>query len=630
MRTFLSRRSLTAKLAAIIIMVNIAGLLAITYHSWHTGTSAALANASASWSKTAQQMASIAAGGVKWGKAEAVQDAYALYRDDPEGTLVYFGAANGANEAVDAWSRDGEITPADASGAIGQLTAAQPQEVVVDTAAAGPGHVVVVVPLPKDKNGNPGGYVSTIWSTGDIMAAAQASSVMLIGAQALVLVIVFLAFLMAMRSFVGRPLNDFTARIGGLQSGDLSSSVAHQHRGDEIGVIARALEMFRQQANDKIAQEEAARSQEAAMEVERAEGAAAVEASASRQASAMSVIGQAMERLAAGDFNAKLGDLGHGFEKLRDDFNRMVDAVAAAISDIGQSTISVENGATEIARSADELSKRTEQQAAALEETAAALDQITVTVRNSSLRANDAGELVANAKRGATNSAQVVDKAIGAMDRIQNSSSQIGQIIGVIDEIAFQTNLLALNAGVEAARAGEAGKGFAVVAQEVRELAQRSASAAKEIKGLVTASGVEVASGVALVNETGDALRTIETEINKINDSIAAIVQSSNEQSSGLQEINSAINQMDQGTQQNAAMVEETNAACQELMTQSQKLRSAVNRFRHSEQQSPAQANRPRPAAQPVTSAAAAPRAPAYASHGNAALAAPQPGWEEF
>jgi hypothetical protein len=127
------------------------------------------------------------------------------------------------------------------------------------------------------------------------------------------------------------------------------------------------------------------------------------------------------------------------------------------------------------------------------------------------------------------------------MDRLQNSSSQIGQIIGVIDEIAFQTNLLALNAGVEAARAGEAGKGFAVVAQEVRELAQRSAAAAKEIKSLVTASGAEVASGVALVNETGDALRTIETEINKINESIQAIVLSSDEQSRGLQEINSAI-----------------------------------------------------------------------------------------
>src|SRR5690606_16457610 len=142
---------------------------------------------------------------------------------------------------VDVWSREGEITVAAAAEEVGKLIAAAPQDVVVDTATSG--HVAVIVPLPKDKAGNPGGYVSTIWSTGSITAAAQTSSAMLIGAQALVLTLVFVAFLAAMRSLVGRPLNDFTARIGGLQSGDLASPVAHQHRGDEIGVIARALEM---------------------------------------------------------------------------------------------------------------------------------------------------------------------------------------------------------------------------------------------------------------------------------------------------------------------------------------------------------------------------------------------------
>ena len=144
------------------------------------------------------------------------------------------------------------------------------------------------------------------------------------------------------------------------------------------------------------------------------------------------------------------------------------------------------------------------------------------------------------------------------MERIQQSSDKVSQIIGVIDEIAFQTNLLTLNAGVEAARAGDAGKGFAVVAQEVRELAQRTATAAKEIKDLITNSVTEVGDGVALVSQTGEALQKIEQHVLRINERVSSIITSSQEQSAGLQQINTAINQMDQVTQQNAAMVEQT------------------------------------------------------------------------
>lgn len=187
--------------------------------------------------------------------------------------------------------------------------------------------------------------------------------------------------------------------------------------------------------------------------------------------------------------------------------------------------------------------------------------------------------MVDNAKSEANHSAKVVRNAIGAMDRIQHSSSQIGKIIGVIDEIAFQTNLLALNAGVEAARAGEAGKGFAVVAQEVRELAQRSANAAKEIKNLVQVSSAEVGSGVELVNQTGDALLKIELHITSIADGIGEIVESYRQQSTGLQEINTSVNSMDHTTQQNAAMVEEVSAASHDLLSQSRILQTTANRF---------------------------------------------------
>lgn len=183
-----------------------------------------------------------------------------------------------------------------------------------------------------------------------------------------------------------------------------------------------------------------------------------------------------------------------------------------------------------------------------MEETAAALEQITTTVADSSRRAEEAGKLVAVTKQNAEQSGRIVGDAVKAMEEIQNSSKEISNIIGVIDEIAFQTNLLALNAGVEAARAGEAGKGFAVVAQEVRELAQRSAKAAKEIKALITASSGFVINGVNLVGQTGDALQQIVLQVQDINVNVVAIVEGAKEQATGLKEINHAVNQMAQAS----------------------------------------------------------------------------------
>jgi methyl-accepting chemotaxis protein len=179
----------------------------------------------------------------------------------------------------------------------------------------------------------------------------------------------------------------------------------------------------------------------------------------------------------------------------------------------------------------------------------------------------------------ARNAVQVVGDAIHAMERIEQASREISQIINVIDEIAFQTNLLALNAVVEAARAGEAGKGFAVVAQEVRELAQRSANAAKDIKTLITKSGDEVQAGVKLVQATGKALADIETRVHSINNHIHSIAESAHEQATGLNEINQAVNQIDNVTQQNAAMVEETSAATMKLSTEADRLVQLIARF---------------------------------------------------
>jgi len=201
-------------------------------------------------------------------------------------------------------------------------------------------------------------------------------------------------------------------------------------------------------------------------------------------------------------------------------------------------------------------------------------------VKKSAEGTQHARQVVATADEDARKSAGVVRQAVEAMNAIAKSSQQIGQIIGVIDEIAFQTNLLALNAGVEAARAGEAGRGFAVVASEVRALAQRSAEAAKEIKGLISDSSAQVGVGVELVAETGRSLGRIATQVAEINAAVSDIAVGAHEQSTAMQEINVAIEQMNLVTQQNAAMVEESTAAGHSLSEETSKLSQLMGQFR--------------------------------------------------
>ncbi|GAA4186071.1 methyl-accepting chemotaxis protein [Shinella granuli] len=297
--------------------------------------------------------------------------------------------------------------------------------------------------------------------------------------------------------------------------------------------------------------------------------------------SAINMLGNVLKALAEGDLTQRLAQtFVPSMEGVRKDFNDAIAGLHETMRTVEANADAIASGAQEIRSAADDLAKRTEQQAASVEETAAALEEITTTVADSSRRADEAGVLVSKTRVGAEKSGEVVKKAISAMEQIEQSSREISSIIGVIDEIAFQTNLLALNAGVEAARAGEAGKGFAVVAQEVRELAQRSASAAKDIKGLIITSGEQVRNGVALVGETGRALQEILVQVQDVHTNVTAIVEASREQSVGLREINQAVNAMDQTTQQNAAMVEESTAASHAMAREADSLHELIRRFR--------------------------------------------------
>ena len=578
MQNLFSRLSLSAKLASIVIAINICSLSVFAFHGWNAETSAAVARAATTWSHNAEQLAEVSAGGVKWGKADVIRDGYKLYRDDASLNLLQFVALNTAGQQVDTWAQDG-TKGLPAGEQLAALTKLSDGKIYLDMTNASKGFVTIVTALPKSKSGADVGFLVTSWSTSAIYTAALKTALSNVAFQGVFVVIVILALLFALRRMITVPLNTIGNTINALQQGDYGSEIPYIDKQDLIGTVARALDAFRRQMIASGERDEAAREQQRMIDDERMKTARTMSESSREQIEVINKLAQALEALAGGDFSGNLGDLGADFAKVSGDFNRMVVSVAATLRDISETASQVEASSSNLAASSDQLSKRTEQQAASLEETAAALDEITSTVQNSSQKASEAGEQVLEAKSSAHLSATIVTQAIGAMDRIQASSSRIGQIIGVVDEIAFQTNLLALNAGVEAARAGEAGRGFAVVAQEVRELAQRSASAAKEIKDLVSVSGREVESGVKLVNDTGDSLRKIEGQINEISDTIQMIVQSYREQSSGLKEINTAINHMDQTTQQNAAMVEETNAACMELLALGTTLKEAVGRF---------------------------------------------------
>jgi len=406
------------------------------------------------------------------------------------------------------------------------------------------------------------------------------SAFILTAAIAAIAVLVAVAGIVFAISGIANPIRRTASAMKRLSDGDLDSDIPYAGRADEVGEMAGAVEIFRQNALNVVRLEKEAADSRSESEAARAAAQQRAEREAEQLRFATTTLGGGLRRLAAGDISFQLSEqFAAEYETLREDFNASLRQLGATIGAVLQTVHSIDNGTGEIASAAQDLSKRTEQQAASLEETAAALDEITSNVTMASKRTDEARHVAVEANISAQRSATVVSEAEQAMRRIEDSSEQISNIIGAIDEIAFQTNLLALNAGVEAARAGEAGKGFAVVAQEVRELAQRAAQAAKEIKGFIQKSSTEVQNGVKLVLETGTSLKSIGEYVVQINQLMDAIATSAREQSTGLAEINTAVNQMDQTTQQNAAMVEQSTAAAASLSSEAGRLRDLVNQF---------------------------------------------------
>ncbi|MGJ0509778.1 MAG: methyl-accepting chemotaxis protein [Methylocystis sp.] len=447
--------------------------------------------------------------------------------------------------------------------------------------------------------------------------------VLMFGSAALVFALVWAA-IRYLRGRSSDRLVILSAYLKKLGSGDFGEPVPYRDEEDEIGELARAVNMFRagllehdeirarREEEEKRQFEERRRAEERGIQTERE----LVSAS----------IGAGLAQLSTKNLTHRLRqELPEGYRKLQTDFNFSIETFEKAIAAVKTGVENISPGAAHIAASAADLARQAEQQAAGVDRASSALQEITSSAQQIAAGAGEAKAIVQTTRTEAEESGEVVREAVDAINRIEKSSQSIGHIIGVVDEIAFQTNLLALNAGVEAARAGEAGRGFAVVASEVRALAQRSAEAAKEIKSLISASSAEVGQGVELVGLTGQALQKIVTHVVDLEAAVSNITARVTEQASSLEDIQSVVAQIDRNTQTNAAMAEETTRASAALQQETKELAGMISAFRVGKAGAP-----PAPAAARPTRA---PEKPVVAlkttGRGGAALAN-DADWQEF
>lgn len=372
----------------------------------------------------------------------------------------------------------------------------------------------------------------------------------------------FFAFGLLARS-ISKPLGQLRDVLVQMVRGAGQIDAALLDRGDEIGMLGQSVTDLKQSIEEKAERDAADKTREA------------------REVShVVETLSANIDRLSRGDLSVSIDTAFAGqYETLRSDFNQLTAQLSKIVSALLDASSSIRSGASEISHSSSQLAQRTESQAATLEETSAAMDELNASVSAAAEATKSVAKTVDEATGQADSSSETVKDAVRAMSEIESSSSQIAQIVGVIDDIAFQTNLLALNAGVEAARAGDAGRGFAVVASEVRSLAQRSSESAMEIKTLISASEQQVEKGVELVGSAGTAINVIAERVSHISTMVSELSQRAAEQAENLAEINSGTSQLEQVTQRNAAMAEEATATGQVLDHDAEALSEIVSFF---------------------------------------------------
>ena len=474
---------------------------------------------------------------------------------------------------------------------------------------------------------------------------------------------------------ISRPITRMTSTMNTMAEGEYDLEVPAQNQKDEIGKMAKAVEVFRQNgirvremSEEEKAREERVRADRAKMmqELQQAFGEvvdAAVAGDFSHRVEAqfpdeelnslagsvnnlvetvdrgLAETGSVLAALADTDLTHRVeGDYAGAFEKLKMDTNAVANKLTEIVSQLKETSRGLRSATGEILAGANDLSERTTKQAATIEETSAAMEQLAATVAQNAERAEEASVKSRSMSQSAEEGGEVMSQANQAMEQITNSSSKIANIVGLMEDIAFQTNLLALNASVEAARAGEAGKGFAVVAVEVRRLAQSSAEASSEVKQLIEQSGSEVANGSKLVASATEKLKAILEAVIANNELMGGIAKESREQASAITEVNVAVRQMDEMTQHNAALVEETNAAIEQTETQAADLDRIVDIFRITDNARAGSVRQLSEAKEPARDTAATKARPgllkkigvgakSLMTNGNAAI---DEGWESF
>jgi len=437
---------------------------------------------------------------------------------------------------------------------------------------------------------------ATVWAGlgGGLIIPALIAGVAAIGA---------LATVSISGSIICDPYVTTVERMEALARGDLDSPIRFTEHGDCVGRMTKAMDVFRANA-------------------------IAVAKIGHEQDQVVTTLADALKHLSDADLTIRCDKpLPGAGEALRTHFNNAVTALEQTMTVVSQSSQSIANASGEIRAASSDLANRTEQQAASIQDANRAMTDVTALVERNTASVIEVNQSIADAHREASQGGHIVEQAVAAMTKIQNSSQEIGQIINVIDAIAFQTNLLALNAGVEAARAGDAGRGFAVVANEVRALAQRSADAAREIKDLINTSSQHVDQGVDLVGNTGKALGQIVTRVGEVSVLVQGIADSARTQVEMLAGVSNTVGQMDRMTQQNAAMVEQSNAAAQSLADEAGRMAGNVSRFQMNDSRGRSVPTRSAPAYSPPVQRAR----PAPVSHGNLAIkSAPGDDWSEF
>ncbi|MHB1101876.1 MAG: methyl-accepting chemotaxis protein [Devosia sp.] len=550
------------------------------------------------------------AGSVRFAKMETVEAAFTQYQADPDFGLAAGGAVDAQGQPILQFGAD----PALVSSSIAVAAKALADQGLASQ-IVGNFHIAAYPAYFGKDNGLVGAVVMA-WDLSihrsAIIAQQLTNGLVALGIAAAA--IAGLAFFLM--GHVTGPMRTLTRASMTLAEGDLEVDIKGTKRQDELGDMARAVEVFRANSQKvrQMTEQEAARiiSDQAArqrmmQELQTAFGEvvdAAIAGDFSKRVAAefpdselnslalsvnslvetvnrgLTETGGVLSALADTNLTKRVrGDYSGAFAQLKTDTNRVAESLSEIVTRLKRTSFALKTATGEILSGANDLSERTTRQAATIEETSATMEQLASTVLQNADRARDASANAGSVTRAAEEGGQVMHQATEAMERITTSSAKISNIIGMIDDIAFQTNLLALNASVEAARAGEAGKGFAVVAVEVRRLAQSAAEASSEVKALIEQSAGEVSIGSKLVVQAASKLE-IMVEAARANTSlIENIARESREQAHSIEEVNTAVRQMDEMTQHNAALVEETNAAIEQTEAQAVDLDQIVEVF---------------------------------------------------